>query len=375
MNAETLQERIPHFDYGRTHAPDLDELMRLYDEVTKSGNFILKGRVQALEQIVAGLTGRAHAVATSNATMAMTLGLKALDIGAGDDVVTPAFSYTATAGVVPAVGARIVFCDVDEASFLVTPDAILAALTQRTRAVIVPHLFRRLADVPAIKETLRERSIAVLEDAATAIGGRFADGMPAGAAGDIGVVSFFPAKPLGGIGDGGMILTDDEDVARRCRSLRNHGQDGVTRFVHHEVGFNARMDDWNAAYLSYKAERLDDALAARREAAEYYEEALARLPVTLQAGNAHEGVPYAFVVLVEDAERLAALMGSRGIATKTYTALDRHPAYASAAAGAGLETAHRLAERALALPFFPGITREQVERVASALSEFGPGNP
>lgn len=374
MNVETLQERIPHFDYERTHAPDLEELMRLYDEVTASGNFILKGRVQAFEQIVAGLTGRAHAVATSSATMAMTLGLKALGVGEGDDVVTPALSYTATAGVVPAIGARIVFCDVDEASFLVTPDLILESLTERTRAVIVPHLFRRLADIPAIRDALDGRSVAILEDAATAIGGRFANGTPAGAAGDFGVVSFFPAKPLGGIGDGGMMLTDDEDVARRCRSLRNHGQDGITRFVHHEVGYNARMDEWNAAYLSYKAERLDDALEARREAAALYEDALAGLPVAHQARNGHEGVPYAFVILVEDARRMAALLGSRGIASKTYTSLDRHPAYASAAAGRGLEAAHRIAERALALPFFPGITRGEIERVASALAEFEPGS-
>jgi dTDP-4-amino-4,6-dideoxygalactose transaminase len=374
MNAKTPQERIPHFDYERTHAPDLDELMRLYDEVTASGNFILKGRVQEFEQNVARLTGRAHAVATSSATMAMTLGLKALGVGPGDEVVTPAFSYTATAGVVPAIGARIVFCDVDEASFLVTPELILDALTERTRAVIVPHLFRRLADVPAIRGALKGRDVAILEDAATAIGGRFADGSAAGAAGDFGAVSFFPAKPLGGIGDGGMMLTDCEEVARRCRSLRNHGQDGITRFVHHEVGYNARMDEWNAAYLSYKAERLDSAIQARREAAALYEEALAGVPVAHQAETEHEGVPYAFVILVQDSRRTAALLGSRGIATKTYTSLDRHPAYASAAIGRSLEGAQAASERALALPFFPGITRGEVERVVSALSEFEPGS-
>jgi dTDP-4-amino-4,6-dideoxygalactose transaminase len=366
MNVELLGRPIPFFDYRATHGADLDMIMECFADVTRTGEFILKRRTAAFEAALAARIGVTEAVATSSATLGMTLILKAWGIGPGDEVITPSLSYTATAAAIDAVGARIVFCDVDPDTFLATPATVSAAMGPAARAILIPHLFRRLADLPALRALADKAGLLLLEDAATALGGRFKDGRPAGAVGHAGVYSFFPAKPLGGLGDGGIIITEDGELARRCRMLRNHGQDGITRFVHHDFGFNARMDEWNAGYLLRKLDGLDAALRGRDELAARYDAALTGLPLRPQAANSHCGVPYAWAARFAQADALADCLMAQNIGLKRYRPLNRHPAWAEAG-GPATPIADTISAETIALPFGPGIKEEQVSHVAALI--------
>lgn len=271
---------IPYFDWPARAADWADDLVEVFQEVAESDEFILKSRVERLEAEIAARTGAAHAVAVASGTGALTVILAALGLGDGDEVVTPAFSFVSTASTVALRGARPVFADVEYETGLLDPAAAEAAVSARTRALLPAYLFSGSPKMGAFAEIAARHSLHLVEDSAIALGAEV-DGKPAGRHGHAGVYSFFPAKPAGGIGDAGMIVTDDDDLARTARMLRNHGQPAGKRFYHELLGFNCRMDELTAGFLLRKLPHLDGLLEKRREIAAIYEEGLRPLAPAL----------------------------------------------------------------------------------------------
>jgi dTDP-3-amino-3,4,6-trideoxy-alpha-D-glucose transaminase len=254
------------FDTSSPLAPLRDELRAAVERVMDSERYILGPEVAAFEQEFAAFCGAAHAVGVANGTEALTIALRAMGVGPGDEVVVPSFSFYASAEAIPPTGAVPVFCDIDPSTFCVTPDTVRAALTPRTKAVIAVHLFGNVAPVAEIEAL----GVPVLEDAAQAAGSRCAAGRP-GALGTAATFSFFPSKNLGCFGDGGAITTSDAGIAERARILRFHGSRDKVSYEH--VGYNSRLDELQAAVLRVQLPHLPDWASGRRRAAAHYEEA------------------------------------------------------------------------------------------------------
>ncbi|MEQ9398203.1 MAG: DegT/DnrJ/EryC1/StrS family aminotransferase [Longimicrobiales bacterium] len=350
-------------------AADLDAAVR---EVVASQRFVLGPEVEALETELAGYLGTAHAIGCASGTDALLLPLKALGADPGAEVVLPAFTFFATAGAVWNAGLRPVFCDVDPDTFNVTAETVEAAWTDRTVAVIPVHLFGQMAPMADIAALARDRGAFVLEDAAQAIGARSESGM-AGAVGHAGAFSFFPTKNLGAFGDGGLVATDDDDLADRVGKLRVHG--GRQMYHHELVGTNSRLDALQAAVLRVKLRHLDAWTAARRENACAYEGMLAdvdgiRLPVVAE-GAMH--VYNQFTVRARRRDDLRAYLAGRDIGSGVYYPAGLHlqECFSSLGYGPGdLPVTERLCTEVLSLPIFPELGRERLERVAEAIRDF-----
>ncbi|HEV3046923.1 MAG TPA: DegT/DnrJ/EryC1/StrS family aminotransferase [Solirubrobacteraceae bacterium] len=353
---------VPLFDTSGPLVPLRAELRAAVERVLDSERYILGPEVGAFEREFADYCGAAHAVGVANGTEAITIALRALGVGPGDEVVVPSFTFYASAEAIPATGATPVFCDVDPDTYCVTPETVRAALTPRTRAVIAVHLFGNLAPVREIEAL----GVPVLEDAAQAAGSLGPDGRP-GALGTVATFSFFPSKNLGGFGDGGIVTTGDAEVAARVRTLRFHGsQDKVT---YEMVGYNSRLDELQAAILRVQLPHLDGWADARRAAGRHYEQAglgeLARLPrPTAGASPAW----HLYVVAHEQPERLEAAFAAAGVGCKPYYRTPVHRQQAMARWGQGVELAgtERAARTHLAIPMSPTLTREQAQEVVAA---------
>src|ERR687896_1356958 len=254
---------VPLFDTRTPLAPLREAIDAKLAEVIDGSRFILGPEVDAFERELAGYLGARHAVGVANGTDALTLALRALDVGSGDEVVVPSFTFYASAEAIPPTGARPVFCDIDPETFCVTAETVRAALTPRTKAIVPVHLFGNVAPVAE----LRELGVPVLEDAAQAAGAEL-DGTKAGALGDAATFSFFPSKNLPCLGDGGAIATDDDHVAERARLLRFHGSHDKSTFT--AVGYNSRLDEMQAAVLRVLLPELDGWNERRREVAAAY---------------------------------------------------------------------------------------------------------
>lgn len=350
-------------------AADLDAAVR---EVVASQRFVLGPEVEALETELARYLGTAHAIGCASGTDALLLPLKALGADPGAEVVLPAFTFFATAGAVWNAGLRPVFCDVDPDTFNVTAETVEAAWTDRTVAVIPVHLFGQMAPMADIAALARDRGAFVLEDAAQAIGARSESGM-AGAVGHAGAFSFFPTKNLGAFGDGGLVATDDDDLADRVGKLRVHG--GRQMYHHELVGTNSRLDALQAAVLRVKLRHLDAWAAARRENACAYEGMLAdvdgiRLPVVAE-GAMH--VYNQFTVRARRRDDLRAYLADRDIGSGIYYPAGLHLQECFSSLGyepGDLPVTERLCTEVLSLPIFPELGRERLERVAEAIRDF-----
>ena len=334
-----------------------------------SGRYILGPEVEAFEREFADYLGVRHCVGVANGTEALTIALRALGVGAGDEVVVPSFTFFATAEAVVNAGATPVFCDISPETFCVTVDAVRAALSPRTRAIVPVHLFGNVA--PATE--LRELGPPVLEDAAQAAGASLG-GRRAGALGHVATFSFFPSKNLGCLGDGGAIVTDDGELADHARRLRFHGsRDKVT---YEETGYNSRLDSLQAAVLRLLLPELDGWNDARRAAASAYEEeglgGLEDLALPRPSHGA-EHVFHLYVVRHPRADELAGELADRGIEARAYyrRPVHRQPAMASFAQARGAELAgtEEAARTHLALPMGTGLSRGAVAEVAAALEE------
>jgi dTDP-4-amino-4,6-dideoxygalactose transaminase len=355
------------FDTGAQLHEVREEVNRALAGVVESGRFILGPEVEAFERELADYLGVAHVVGVANGTDAITIALRSLGVGPGDDVVVPSFTFYASAEAIPHTGARPVFCDVDPETWCVTAESVERALTPATRAVIVVHLFGRVAPVDDLRRLLEGRGIAVVEDTAQAAGAR-RGGRRAGALGDVATFSFFPSKNLFCLGDGGALATDDGAVADMARTLRFHGSSDKTTFV--EVGWNSRLDALQAAVLRVTLAHLDDWNARRRALAAAYEQAgLGELVDLRRPAPDEEPVHHLFVVGAEDPDGAARALADAGIATRSYYRVPVHmqPAMRPWAPTQDLPGTAQAAAMNLALPMGPTLGPEAASQVVAAL--------
>ncbi len=354
---------VPLFDTASTLAPLRDELRAAIDGVLDSERFVLGPEVEAFERELAAYTGAAFGVGVANGTDAITIALRAMGVGPGDEVVVPSFTFYASVEAIVPTGATPVFCDIDPATFCVTADTVRAALTPRTKAIVVVHLFGNVAPVAEIEAL----GVPVLEDAAQALGSSSDAGRP-GALGTAATISFYPSKNLGCFGDGGMILTSDERVAEQARILRFHGS--RDKVDYEQVGYNSRLDELQAAILRVQLPHLDTWADGRRQAGAHYEQAglgeLVALPRPVAGAS-----PAWHLYVIADLEprRLEAAFADAAIGCKAYyrTPVHRQPPMRAWAPAGELPETEQAAARHLAIPMSPVLTEDQAREVVAAV--------
>ncbi len=362
---------VPLFDTKTPLAPLRPAIDARVADVLDNSRFILGPEVGAFEEEFAAAVGAAHAIGVANGTDALTIALRALGVGPGDEVVVPSFTFYASAEAVPPTGATPVFCDVDPDTFCVTPETVAAALTPRTKAVIVVHLFGNVAPVAEIEAL----GVPVVEDAAQAAGSRGPAGRP-GALGSVATFSFFPSKNLGAFGDGGAITTNSDEIAERVRMLRFHGSRDKQTFE--LVGYNSRLDELQAAILRVLLPHLDAWADGRRTAAAHYAAAglgeLVDLPVPTPGS---EPAWHLYVVRHQRADDLAAALKGAGIGQKAYYRVPCHeqPAMRDFPPAVPLPGTDAVARTHLAIPMSPVLSREQAAEVVAAVRDAGLGRP
>ena len=363
---------LPLFASRAAIEPLLPEVAERQRAVLDSGRYILGPEVEAFESEFAAYVGAEHCVGLANGTDALEIGLRALGVGPGDEVVVPAFTFFATAEAVVALGATPVFCDVDPDTWCMTPVTAEPAITERTRALVPVHIFGNPAPIDDLLAVAEPRGIQVLEDAAQAHGAAFGKWM-AGKLGDAAAFSFFPSKNLGGFGDGGALTTDDGEVAEAARLLRTRGSRDKRTFE--VVGYNSRLDEIQAAGLRVLLPHLSEWVEARRRAASAYLDA--GLADLAQVQTEHEGGEsswHLFTIASDHRERLIAALGDDGIEARPYyeTPLYRQPALERWAPMELLTETEEICERILALPMgaaLPeGAPAEVVGAIRSALA-------
>jgi dTDP-4-amino-4,6-dideoxygalactose transaminase len=365
---------VPLLDLGAQYAPLRDAILAAVTRVCDSQRFILGPEVDALERELAARLDAGHAVAVSSGTDALLAVLMALGIGPGAEVITPTYSFFATAGTVRRLGATPVFVDIDPVTLNADPRAIAAAITPRTRAILPVHLFGLPSDMDPIVDAARRAAVPIVEDAAQAIGARY-HGRQVGTIGVAGCFSFFPSKNLGGFGDGGLVTTNDAALARELRLLRNHGAE--PKYLHSRVGGNFRLDALQAAVLRVKAPHLPAWTDARRRNADRYRALFAEaglggqvtLPVE-PAGFFH--IYNQFVIRVPRRDALREFLAARQIGTEVYypVPFHRQACFADVARpGDRFPVADQAAETSLALPIYAELTEDQQRHVVSSVAE------
>ena len=357
-----------HASYPQYREELLAEITRIFDEQ----DFILGPRVRAAEEALAVYAGTEHAVGVASGTDALLLGLRALDVGRGDEVVTTPFTFFATAGAIANAGARPVFADIDPRTYNIDPDALEAAIGERTRAVIPVHLYGQCADMDRIVPFARSKALSVLEDAAQSLAAEWRGTRP-GSLGHLAAVSFYPSKNLGGAGDGGVVLTSDEELAMRVRALRTHG--GLARYRHEEVGTNSRLDVIQAAVVHVKLRYLDEWTAGRRRNAARYDAAFADLDEVVTPVVA-EGAFHCYnqyVIRVPRRDELRAHLADRGIGSAIYypIPLHRQPCFASLGYVEGdFPESERASRETLSIPVYGELPEAAFEHVVRSIREF-----
>ncbi|MFC0598370.1 DegT/DnrJ/EryC1/StrS family aminotransferase [Streptomyces palmae] len=381
---------VPFFDQSQSFKELWPLLDRHIDDVFDRGKFSHGRKVAELERAIAEYTGARHAVAVNSGTDALVILLRAAGIGPGDEVIVPTFTFFASASAVSMTGATPVFADITaDGDYGMDAASAEAAISERTRAIMPVHLFSQPADMAALTALAERRGLTVLEDSAEGIGMRW-DGTHAGLLGAGGVLSFFPTKTLGALGDAGMILTDDPKIAEQAGVLRHHGRMGKT--IDHIAGIsnlsgisgtNSKMDDVQAAVLMAKLSRLDQDIARRRELAEAYTERLTgadgvtAVPRLVAREVPVDPVFYVYLIEVERRDELVAHLAARGIGTETYYPRPLHlqPVYADRPGHrpGAFPHAEAACERTLALPLYPDLDEAGVDTVCSAISDFYAG--
>ncbi len=357
---------IPMVDLRAHFKPLREEILAGMGKILDQASFILGEHGRALESDVASLCGVAHGVGCASGTDALMLALRALDIGPGDEVIVPTFTFIATAEAVLYVGAKPIFVDVDPETYVLTSAQIEAAISPRTRAIIPVHLYGLPADMPAIMGLAQQYGLKVIEDCAQSIGASI-HGRAVGSFGDLGCFSFFPSKNLGGAGDGGMVVTDDAALEKRLRGLRNHGS---WQTYHHDVlGYNSRLDEMQALILRTEFPHLTTFNDGRRQAAAWYGEHLAGLDLQLpKVAAGYHHVYHQYTIQLEKRDVIKAALQAEGIASAIYYPI---PGHRQKMFGDGPQghcpVADRLSENVLSLPMFPELQEAQIVRVADVI--------
>jgi len=366
--------RIPLLDLRAQHAQIKDEVVRAMMQVVDDQLFILGQPVERLERAVAALSRTKHAIGCASGTDALLLALRALDIGRGDEVITSPFTFFATAGTIHNVGATPVFVDIDASTFNISIGQAAAAVTSRTKAIVPVDLFGQMARIEEIMAAMP--NVPLIEDAAQTIGARRRIGgewVMAGERATIGTFSFFPSKNLGGYGDGGMMVTQDDALATRLKRLRVHG--GATQYFHDEVGYNSRLDSLQAAVLEAKLPHLAEWSSKRRVHAAYYDRAFADVPEvrtpTIDEGN--ESIYNQYTIRADRRDGLQAHLKGKGIGSAIYYPLPLHlqPCFQYLGYREGsCPESERAAREVLSLPVYPELTRGQQDEVIGAVRSF-----
>ena len=374
--------KVPLLDLAAHHAPIREELMAAIADVVDSNYFVLGPKVVAFEERVAEYSNVKHAVGVSSGTDALLMALMALDVGRGTEVITTPYSFFATAGCVSRLGAKPVFVDIDEDTYNIDPSLIEAAITPATKAIIPVDLYGQCADVEAVMEIGREHNLAVIEDAAQSIGAQTPQGHRAGSIVTMGCFSFFPSKNLGAFGDGGMVVTNDDELAEKLRRLRAHG--AKPKYYHALLGGNFRLDAIQAAILDVKMNRLDECSEARRENARRYTQMLSEaiegtdLPIQLSRqfidGTGYDGHVFnQYVVKVDRRDELRAALKKNGIGNEVYYPVPFHLQEVFADLGykeGDFPLAEYAADHSVAIPVYPELTVEQQQVVVDAVVGF-----
>jgi dTDP-4-amino-4,6-dideoxygalactose transaminase len=366
---------VPLLDLTAQYAPIRNEILAAITRVCDSQRFIMGPEVEALEREMADAIGVEHAIAVSSGTDAILSVLMALGIGPGDEVITPTYSFFATAGCVSRVGAVPVFVDADPVTLNVDPDAISRAITGRTRAIMPVHLYGLCADMDRILQLGHSAGVPVIEDAAQAIGATVGD-RQAGTMGLAGCFSFFPSKNLGAFGDAGLVVTRDAGLAQELRLLRNHGAE--PKYYHSRIGGNFRLDAIQAAVLRVKLPHLPAWTSARRRNAETYRRLFDRAGLTdrVQLPVEPDGFTHIynqFVIRADRRDDLRAHLTSERIGTEIYypVPFHRQACFASVPTSAGdFPVADRAAATTLALPIYGELTSDQLEHVVTSVASF-----
>lgn len=371
---------IPAFELGQQYKLIAAEVGQTVQEILASGRYIGGTTVETFEQQFAAYIGTADCIGCNSGTDALYLALRALDIGPGDEVITSAFTFFATAETISAVGATPVFVDIEPTTFNLDLDRVAAAITARTKAVIPVHLFGQPLDMTRLMALAQAHELWVVEDCAQSTGATWA-GAVTGSIGQIGCFSFYPTKNLGACGDGGAITTQNHELAARLRRLRDHGQ--TQRYRYEEIGVNSRLDAIQAAILQIKLRHLDAWNTSRRQIAARYQTWLAPLPnlilPTCLPGG--EGVWNQYTIRVRSQtapdpaayrDQVRTQLQQRGIGTALYYPLPLHlqPVYVSLGYRAGsLPVTEQVAQEVISLPMFPELTEAQQEQVVYTLKD------
>ena len=360
---------IPILDSKRQYAQIGAEIEKAVCEVLRSGSYILGPNCKALETELAKYIGCNYTVTLNSGTDALHLALRALDIGTGDEVITTAFTFVATTEAIGIVGAHPVFADIDPNTFNIDPAKIEAAITPRTKAIIPVHLYGQPCDMDAIMDIAKRHNLYVIEDCCQAIGAKY-KGQMVGTFGDIGCFSFYPTKNLGGMGDGGLISVNSENLKNRIIALRNHG--GAVRYYHDEIGVNSRLDEIQAAILRVKLNYIDEWNSARRSHAKTYNELFASCSdiITPSELNDTYCVYHQYTVKIPNRDNIHKMLQEAGIGAMLYYPVPLHLQKVHAHLGfekGMLPVTEKNTELVISLPMFPELTLEEQKTVASTL--------
>lgn len=374
---------VPLLDLKAHHEPLHREIMVALEQTLGGQAFILGPEVSKLEERVASYSQTQFGIGVSSGTDALLIALMALNVGPGDEVITTPYSFFATAGAIARLGARPVFVDIDPITYNIDPSRVENALTQKTKALIPVHLYGQCAEMDPIVEIASRRHLKVVEDAAQAIGAEYRDGRRAGSMGTIGCLSFFPSKNLGALGDGGMVVTNDPELAEGLRILRVHG--GKPKYHHKVIGGNFRLDAIQAAVLNVKLNYLDEWTTRRQDNARRYETLFRQSgvlekgnirlpdPVYQVSGSKHYHIYNQFVLRVERRDELMGHLKAHGIGAEIYYPVPFHLQECFRYLGhkeGDFPESERAAKETVAIPIYPELTSGQQAEVVGAIKGF-----
>jgi len=363
--------KVPLLDLKAQYATIKEELRAAVDEVMENCSFILGPYVQKFEEAMAEYSQTKFAVGVASGTDALLLSLRACQVGPGDEVITTPYSFFATAGVISRLGATPVFVDIDASTYNINPDLIAPKISTRTKAIMPVHLYGQCAEMDPIMALAEEHNIMVVEDAAQAIGAEYR-GRKAGNIGHLGCFSFFPSKNLGGLGDGGMVVTNDPQLSDLARILRVHGS--KPKYYHSIVGYNSRLDSLQAAALQVKLNHLDEWTETRREHARTYDELLKDLPlVTPHAETYNRHIYNQYTIRVDNRDGLQEHLKEKGVGLALYYPLPLHlqECYRDLNHHQGdFPESEKAAQETISLPVYPELTKEGQEYVVEKIAEF-----
>lgn len=363
--------KVEFLDLKGEFLRDKKSFQTILTQVLNSGHFILGENVKALEEKLAAFCDTRFAVGVASGSDALWLALLGLEVGPGDEVITTPYTFIATVTAIIKVGARPVFVDIENDGFSIDPHKVSDAISSRTRAMIPVHLFGLCAPMDDLTRIAQEKNITIVEDAAQALGSRLGKS-PAGSMGKAAALSFYPTKNLGGAGDGGMVVTNDEALARQIQMLRGHG--ASKKYFHEILGWNSRLDEIQAAILLVRLKRLKGLIESRRKIAKRYLDTLSDLPLRLPCEPKGFFHTYnQFVICTDARDALRDFLSAQGIGTEIYYPLPLHvqPSLSSLGYGKGdFPHAERAAEESLALPIFPLMKPAQVKHVIKSVRSF-----